>query len=39
MVKIVNSSGKKKTSVARATIKKGSGRIRINKKPPGDINT
>ncbi len=33
MVKIVNSSGKKKTSVARATIKKGSGRIRINKKP------
>ncbi|MDY6965941.1 MAG: 30S ribosomal protein S9 [Halobacteriota archaeon] len=33
MVKIVNSSGKKKTAVARATIRKGTGKIRINKKP------
>ncbi|MDY6865732.1 MAG: 30S ribosomal protein S9 [Halobacteriota archaeon] len=33
MVKIINSSGKKKTAVARATIKKGTGRVRINKKP------
>jgi len=33
MVKILNSSGKKKTAVARATIKEGSGRIRVNKKP------
>ena len=33
MVKIVNSSGKKKTAIARATIRKGTGKIRINKKP------
>jgi len=33
MVKIINSSGKKKTSIARATFKKGSGKVRINKKP------
>ena len=33
MVKIVNTSGKKKTAIARATIKEGVGRIRINKKP------
>jgi len=32
-MKIVNSSGKKKTAVARARIRKGIGRIRINKKP------
>ena len=31
--KIVNSSGKRKTAVARATIKKGKGLVRINKKP------
>lgn len=31
--KVVNSSGKNKTAIARATIKKGSGRARINKKP------
>jgi len=30
---IVNVSGKRKKAIARATIKKGSGRIRINKKP------
>ncbi len=30
---IVNASGKRKKAIARATIKKGSGRIRINKKP------
>jgi small subunit ribosomal protein S9 len=33
MVKIINTSGKKKTAVARATIKEGTGRIRINSKP------
>ena len=31
--KIVNTSGKRKTAVARATVKKGTGLIRINKKP------
>ena len=30
---IINSSGKRKTAVARATIKPGKGRIRINKVP------
>ncbi|MHC1584821.1 MAG: 30S ribosomal protein S9 [Candidatus Syntropharchaeia archaeon] len=33
MTRIVNTSGKKKTAIARATIKEGKGRIRINKKP------
>ncbi|MBW6518429.1 MAG: 30S ribosomal protein S9 [ANME-2 cluster archaeon] len=33
MVKIINTSGKKKTAIARATIKDGVGRVRINKKP------
>ncbi len=32
-MKIVNSSGKKKTAIARATIREGKGRIRVNKKP------
>ncbi|MBE0521080.1 MAG: 30S ribosomal protein S9 [Candidatus Methanoperedenaceae archaeon] len=32
-MKIVNSSGKRKTAIARATIRKGKGRIRVNKKP------
>lgn len=31
--KVVNTSGKRKTSVARATVKKGMGRVRINKVP------
>ena len=31
--KVVTSSGKKKTAIARATVKKGKGRVRINKKP------
>lgn len=31
--KIVNTSGKRKTAVARATVKKGKGLIRVNKKP------
>ena len=31
--KIINSSGKNKTAIARATITKGTGRTRINKKP------
>ncbi len=33
MIRVINSSGKKKTAVARATIKEGVGRVRINKKP------
>ena len=31
--KIVNISGKRKTAIARATVKKGKGIVRINKKP------
>ena len=31
--KIVNTSGKRKTAVARATVKSGKGRVRINKRP------
>ncbi len=31
--KIVNSSGKRKTAIARASVKKGKGLVRINKKP------
>jgi small subunit ribosomal protein S9 len=31
--KVVTSSGKKKTAIARATVKKGNGKVRINKKP------
>ena len=30
-MKIINSSGKKKTATARATLKDGKGRVRINK--------
>lgn len=33
MVKVVNTSGKRKTAVARASVKKGIGRIRVNRKP------
>lgn len=32
-MKIINSSGKRKTAVARATIREGKGRIRVNNKP------
>ncbi|MCJ7443688.1 MAG: 30S ribosomal protein S9 [Methanotrichaceae archaeon] len=32
-MKIINSSGKKKTAIARATIKEGNGIVRINKVP------
>ena len=32
-MKIVNSSGKRKTAIARATISEGKGRIRVNRKP------
>lgn len=32
-MKFVNSSGKRKTAIARATIREGKGRIRVNKKP------
>jgi small subunit ribosomal protein S9 len=35
-VKVVTSSGKKKTAIARATVKKGTGKVRINK-ATGDI--
>lgn len=31
--KIVNSSGKRKTAIARATVKKGKGVVRVNNKP------
>ena len=33
MVKIINTSGKRKTAIARATVKPGKGRIRINSVP------
>ena len=33
MVKVVQSSGKRKTAVARATFRSGKGRVRINAKP------
>ncbi len=33
MAKIINTSGKRKTAVARATLKSGKGRIRINSVP------
>ncbi|WP_298668901.1 30S ribosomal protein S9 [uncultured Methanofollis sp.] len=33
MAKVVNTSGKRKTAVARATLKEGNGRIRINSVP------
>lgn len=33
MVKIVNTSGKRKTAIARATLREGKGRIRINSVP------
>ncbi len=32
-MKIINSSGKKKTATARATLKEGKGIVRINKMP------
>jgi len=33
MTKIVNTSGKRKSAIARATVKSGKGRVRINKVP------
>jgi small subunit ribosomal protein S9 len=33
MIKIINTSGKRKTAVARATLKAGNGRVRINSVP------
>ncbi len=33
MVKVINTSGKRKTAVARATITEGSGKLRINSVP------
>lgn len=32
-MKIINSSGKKKTAIARATLVEGKGRVRVNKMP------
>ena len=32
-MKVVNSSGKRKTAIARATIKGGKGRVRVNSVP------
>lgn len=32
-MKIINSSGKKKTAIARATLAEGKGRVRVNKMP------
>ncbi len=32
-MKVVHTSGKRKTAIARGTVKEGTGRIRINKKP------
>jgi small subunit ribosomal protein S9 len=31
--KLINTSGKRKTAIARATVKEGKGRVRINNKP------
>jgi len=31
--KVVNMSGKRKTAIARSTVKKGSGRVRVNSEP------
>jgi small subunit ribosomal protein S9 len=33
MIKIINTSGKRKTAIARATLKAGKGRIRVNSVP------
>ena len=33
MVKVIHTSGKRKTAIARATVKSGKGRIRVNNKP------
>jgi len=33
MAKVVNTSGKRKTAIARATVKAGKGRVRVNKVP------
>ena len=33
MAKVIHTSGKRKTAIARATVRSGKGRIRINNKP------
>ncbi len=33
MAKAINTSGKRKSAIARATVKSGVGKVRINKKP------
>jgi len=33
MVKVIHTSGKRKTAIARATLRTGKGRVRINNKP------
>jgi len=35
--KVVNMSGKRKTAVARATVKKGKGRVRVNSQPIAEL--
>ncbi len=32
-MKVINTSGKRKRSIARATLKKGSGKVKVNNKP------
>ena len=33
MSKVVHTSGKRKTAIARGTVKEGTGRVRVNRKP------
>ena len=33
MTKVVNTSGKRKSAIARATVRSGKGRVRVNKVP------
>ena len=33
MVKVIHTSGKRKTAIARATFRSGKGRVRVNNKP------
>ncbi len=39
MAKIINTSGKRKTAIARATVKTGKGMVRINSVPLGQYGT
>ena len=33
MVKVIHTSGKRKTAIARGTVREGTGKVRINKVP------